>query len=130
MSRRVGALQVDVDDRIPFALLHVHEHSIAQDSRVVDQNVEPSVGVDRLLNHGSGRIEVGHIRSVGHGLSAVLANLLDHLVGWPRVLALAIPGAPEIVHDDLGAMFCQHQRVLAPDPSPSSSHDRDAIFTE
>ncbi len=43
-----GALQVDLDDRVPLGLAHVGEHAVTEDAGVVDQHVEAAERVDRL----------------------------------------------------------------------------------
>src|SRR5207249_3346760 len=51
VGRSERALEVDLDDSVPLALGHVHEHAVAEDARVVYQHVEAAERRDRLLDH-------------------------------------------------------------------------------
>ena len=46
-ERREVALEVHRDDGVPLLLGHVHEHPVAEDPGVVDEDVEAAVAVDR-----------------------------------------------------------------------------------
>ena len=83
-QRREVALEVDADDRVPLLLGGVHQHPVADEARVVDQDVEPAEGVDRLLHHRGRLLEVRDVRTVGDGLAAERLDLGDDLVGRPR----------------------------------------------
>ena len=50
VARRECALQMHADHRVPLFLGHGEEHSVAEDSRVVDEDVQPPEGVDGLLD--------------------------------------------------------------------------------
>ena len=109
------ALQVDADDVVPLLLRHREDHPVAQDAGVVHEHVELAEGVDGLLHHGAGLLEVGDVGAVHHGLAAHRLDLGDHLVGRARVGAAAVGLGAEVVDDHRRALAGQHQRVLAPD---------------
>ena len=86
--RRVVALEVHVDDRVPLVLGEVHEHAVADDPRVVDEDVEATEVCDRLLDHVLRALEVGDVVVVGGRLTTRGLDLVGHGLSWGRVLAL------------------------------------------
>ena len=77
MARRCEvALEVDGDHRVPLLLGHVHEHAVAEDPGVVDEDVEAPERVDRLLHHLARLREVGDVRAVRDRLAAGGLDLL------------------------------------------------------
>jgi hypothetical protein len=46
----VCSLDVDVVDKIPIRLLHVLEADIAEDAGIVDEDIDPTEGVDGRLD--------------------------------------------------------------------------------
>ena len=119
------ALEVDPDDSVEVVLGHREQHLVAQDARVVDEDVELPEGVDRLLDEVLGPVPVGHVVVVGDGLAAVALDDVGHLFGGTLVGALAPDRAPEVVDDDLGPLLGQQERFTPPDSVPSAGDDRD-----
>ncbi len=78
--RREVALQVDAQHRVPLVLLHVHEHAVAQDARVVDEDVQPAEAIDGLLDHAPGAAEVRDVLAVRDRLAAERLDLADDVV--------------------------------------------------
>jgi hypothetical protein len=63
-------------------------------------------------------------------LSAGGNNLVDNFLGWAFVDTSAVAGPAEIVHHDLCPFGCEHQRVVAPDSTTSTSNDAHSAFTQ
>jgi hypothetical protein len=118
------ALQVHRDDRVPLLLGHVHEHPVAQDPGVQDQDVEAAVAVDRALHHLLGRAEVRDVGVARNRLAAAGHDLVDDLLRRGRVLPFAGERAAEVVDDDTRSARRQFERVLAADPAAGAGHDR------
>src|SRR5262249_30573847 len=59
-GRRKVALEVHGDNGIPLVLGHVHEHPVAEDPGVVDEDVEPAELVDRLPDEPFRSGEIRH----------------------------------------------------------------------
>ena len=83
-------MQMHVNDLVPIVLAHVEEKAVAQDAGVVDDAIEPTVGVHRQLHHARSGVPVGHAVAVGNGLAASGGDLIDHLLGPFAVAALAV----------------------------------------
>lgn len=62
------AHQVHVDHFRPVFRVDAEDHSVAQDSRVVDQDVQSPKGIECLANHVLGTVGVGDVVEVGHRL--------------------------------------------------------------
>ena len=112
-TRREVPAEVDLDDGVPVVLVHVEDHPVAQDARVVHEHVESAEGVNRLLHQVARAVEIGDVVEVGDSLAAACPDDLDHFLGRPTVGALAASRAPEIVHDDARARGGEIQRVAA-----------------
>jgi hypothetical protein len=120
------ALEVDVDDRVPFLLGHVHDHPVPQDPGVVHQHVQVAERVDRGLDEALGPFPVGHVVHVGHALAAHGLDLVDHLLRRRPVVAGPVDVAAEVVDHDLGALGGEEQRVLAAEATSCTGDDGNA----
>ena len=120
------ALQVDGDDRIPLFLGHVHEHAVAQDARVVDEDVELAECLDRGVDHSLATLPARDVVAVRDRLAAHLLDLVHDLLGRRLVATGAVGVAPEVVDDDLGAFRGKEQRMLPADAAPGTRDDRNA----
>ena len=128
MQHREVTLQVDRDHRIPLRFLHAGDKRIAQDPRVVDQDVEATELVDRLSYNTFRAAPGGDVLGVGDGGAAGRGDLFDYLVSRPGVGALAFVAAAEVVDDDLGTFFGEQQCVFAPDAAARAGDDRHPAF--
>src|SRR5262249_57968909 len=61
----------------------------------------------------------------GDRLAAVLDDLVGDLLRGRLVGALALARTTQVVHDDVGALARQQQRLAPADPSTGARHDRD-----
>jgi hypothetical protein len=52
------SFEVDGNDAVPLILGHIENHTIAEDSGWVDENVQTSKGVNRRLNDAKGAFRV------------------------------------------------------------------------
>jgi len=120
------ALEVNRDDRVPLCLRHVHEHAVAQDAGVVDQDVEVAERLHGHVDHALGALPVGDVVVVRDRLAAHGLDLVHDLLCRRGVVARAVVGAAEVVHHDLCALRGEEQRVLAADAAPCAGDDRDA----
>lgn len=68
---------MDLVDKIPVGLLHVLEANIAENTSVVDENINAAKGIDGRLDNG---LSVLDRVVVGNRFAACAADLLDDLV--------------------------------------------------
>lgn len=127
-GREVGgvevALQMDPDHRVPLVLGHREDHPVAQDARVVDEDVQlPELG-DRQLDQFPGLLVVGHVSGVRDGTTARRPDPGGDLLGGRGGRgAGAVPaGLSEVVHDDGGAEPGKLQRLR---PAQAAARARD-----
>ena len=122
-------LEVDIDDDVPFLFGHVEDHPVAQDAGVVDQDVEPSEGVERLLDHALASGHVGDRVVVGDSIAAGVLDRGHDLVGGCRLaVEFAALRAAVVVDHDLRALGGEQEGVSASDSASGAGHDRDAAF--
>ena len=124
-----GALEVDLDNRIPLFFGHVHEHPVAQDAGVVHDDVEATEVVDRLLDDVAGALPGRDVVTVGDGLAAHRFDLGDHIVRGTVGVTGTVTGPADVVHHDLGTLAGHHQRVLTADAPAGTGDDHNSSFT-
>ena len=80
---------------------HREDHPVAQDARVVDQDVELAVRRDGQVDEGARGLEVGHVAEVRDRPAARRADLFgDVLRGRGGRLARAVAARAAVVVDD------------------------------
>ena len=77
MCALVRSLDVNVVDEVPIRLLHVLEADVAQDTRIVDQDIDATEGINGRLDNV---LSVLDRVVVGDRLAACRADLVDDLV--------------------------------------------------
>ena len=128
MGRRVAGrgevtLQMNGNYGVPLGFVHVDEHPVAEDPRVVDEDVQPPERIERALNHSSCSLEVGDVLRIGDGLSACGRDLRDDIGGGRALLGLAGERRAEVVDDDTGAGRGERESVRATEATPCPSDD-------
>ena len=81
--------------------------------------------VDGGVDDALGAVEVGDVVVVGDRLAAAALDDVDDLVGGALVGALAGHRAAEVVHDDLGALVGELDRLAAADAVAGAGDDGD-----
>ena len=115
---------MDGDDGVPVLFAHVEDHAVAQDAGVVDDDVQLAEVIDCAIDDPLGRLEVGDALEVGDCLAARRADFLDHVLGRRARLPGAVEVSAEVVHDHLGAVLRQQQRLFAPDAAAGAGDYR------
>ena len=111
------------DDVVPLRLRHGEEHPVAQDPRVVDDDVQPAEGVDGLAHDGLAAVPGADVVGVGDRGTARRRDLVDHLLGRAGVAPRSVAGTTDVVHDDLRAVLREQERVLAADAAAGTGDD-------
>ena len=115
---------MDAQHQLEIGGVHVGESAIAQDTRIVDEDMNPAPVPQRPFHHGLHLREVGNVATIGHGLAPGGADLVRHRqrgVG----LATAVARRPQIVDDDFGAPARQLQCIGTAQAVASPGDDRD-----
>ena len=118
------SLEMDGEHRIPFILAHVHEHPVARDPGVVDEDVEAAERFERLPHHAPGRGEVRDVVAVRDRRAAGGVDFRNDLLRRRRVNALARQRRAEIVDDDPCARTRERECVLPADAAACAGDDR------
>lgn len=120
------ALEVDPYHRVPLVLGHREDHPVAQDARVVDQDVELSVRLDGQFHQGAGLLVVGHVAEVRDRPATGRPDLLGDLLGGRggRLAGAVAARLPVVVDDDGRAEPRQFQRFGAPEAATGAGDDR------
>jgi hypothetical protein len=130
MGEGEGALEVDVDDRVPVLLGEVRDGRIAQDPGIVDDCVESTARRDGALD------EVGHGTPVAgrsrpdHRLPPSGDDGVDDLLRRILIHTLSPKGDTEIVHHHGGAVRRKFEAVAAAQAAPPAGHDDDAVIEQ
>jgi len=106
----VCAAKVDIKDLMELLVVHVGECLVAQDTGVVDDNVDTAESIDRSLYHSVTVLSTGLDADC---LASKLLNLLDSVVG-----------VDQIVDNNLGAVLCELKSVDASKTSTSARDQR------
>ena len=98
---------------------HTHARTIAEDTGVVDNNVDPAERVDGRFDDAVAELHAVVVRDSG---TAIGTNLVHDLVSGTLVAAITMRRAAQIVHHDLCAAAAEEQRVRAAQAIPSTRH--------
>ena len=119
---------MDAHHLVPVLHGHVDQHPVAQDARVVDQDIEASVGGEGQGDETLGPLPVRDVVPVGHGLPAGSADLLDYFVGGlPRAPRPIAPSA-QVVHHDQRTCGGEAERLRPADAAAGTRHHGDAAL--
>ncbi|CAB4637067.1 unannotated protein [freshwater metagenome] len=130
MRRTCGALEMHLDNGVPFGFAHVGQHAVTKDAGIVDENIETTKCGDGLIDKSLSSSPLADVVSVGNGLSAGGNDFVDNFLCGTLIDTGAIARTAKIVDDDLCALSRQHQRVIAADSSTSTSDDAHPPFTQ
>ncbi len=119
------ALQMHTNDRIPLFLAHVGERPIAQNPRIVDENIELAEIFNGARDHVPSLRPVGHIVAACQRVLSECTDLVDNMVGRGRIPASPVEIAAHVVDQDPGAMPRQGDGMGAAKPAACTRHDRD-----
>jgi Histidine kinase-, DNA gyrase B-, and HSP90-like ATPase/His Kinase A (phospho-acceptor) domain len=106
--------QVDPDDQVPLLGGHREDHPVAQHPGVVDQDVQPSVLLERRRHQQLAGRPLRHVPGRHHRLAAVRGDLVGHrLHGVPR----------QVVEHQPRPGPGQRQRLRPAESVPRPGHD-------
>lgn len=126
-SYLVGALDVDSGDQVPVGVLHVLEADIAQNTGIVDKDVDAAEGVNGSLDDLVTKLDAV---VVCNGLASSLLDLVDDDISglsdrvsirstpeadlaYLAVVTLALEGASQVVHDNIGTSCAEECSICS-----------------
>ncbi|CAB4816479.1 unannotated protein [freshwater metagenome] len=118
-----------LDDGVPLEFGHREQHAVAQDASVVDDDIEATETVDRLLHHRLSALEAADVAGVGDGFTSSSDDLVGDVLRGASVAAHTIAAGAEIVDDHLGAMMRQEEGVFAANATACAGDDAHTAFT-
>ncbi len=124
------SVEMDGDHRPPFVVFHLGERLVAEDARIVHEDVEATEVLERGLHDPLGAFGVGYGVGVRHGRPARLADLRDHGLRHRGAAAAAVPRDADVVDHELRPFGRQGQGMSPAQPSAGSGDDRDFSFEE
>ena len=83
-----------------------------------------SLRLDGLIDQTARPLEIADVVGVRCHFAAHALDLVDHLLGWAGVAALAVHRTAEVVHHDQCAAAGHQQRVLTPEATSRAGDDR------
>src|SRR5262249_46808118 len=81
VAHEPGAAQVDANNGVEVGDIHVEDHAVAQDARVVDDNVERAPLLDGGVDQVFRTCFIRNVIAVGDGFAAHRADLVDDFAG-------------------------------------------------
>lgn len=88
---------MNIHNLIPLGIFHIMEGLVSQNTRVVNYDIDPTIGVNSRLDNG---LAVFSRSSVTDGFTAIPYNLVNDVV---RV--------HKIIYDDGGTIFGKKKRI-------------------
>src|SRR6266542_885789 len=126
VSDEEGATQVYAEHRVKLLRGHLHECLVAQDARIVDDDVHPAELRDSRRYDRLRALGICDVVAARNRRAAVLADLLGDVACWLARRARAVDRPAKVVYRDLGSTCCKIERVLAAEPVTGASDDSDA----
>src|SRR5262249_33904313 len=118
-----GTQQVHLEDGAKVFDGHLRKALVTQNSSVVDQNVDSTPRLHRILDHAPCALYVGNGTAVGDRLPACSFDFVDDPDSSFRRAASAIHCAAEVIYDDLGAASGEFQRMAAAQTATRTRYD-------
>jgi hypothetical protein len=109
-------------------MAHLVEDDIAQDARVVDQNIDAAEGVERELDDLLGILRLDDGQRRCNRLAAFFLDRLDRLLRRPGVLPRAFEAGADIADDDARALGGEQNSDTAADTPPRPGDNRHFII--
>jgi hypothetical protein len=119
---------VDRDDEVPVLDIHLEHALVAEDARVVDEDVDPAEAVDRRLHYLLGAVPLGDAVVVRHRLAARRLDLVADLLCGSGVRSLAFHRAAEVVYYNLRSTARKKKGVSAAEASAGPGNNRNSII--
>ena len=118
------ALEVHGGDSVELLFTCVGEHAVADDARVVDQNVEVAERVDRGLDEPLGLRPVGDVRPTGDRLASGGGDFVDDaLRGAAATGGRSVQPDTDVVDHHARTLGGERQRMCPSDTATGARHD-------
>src|SRR5690606_175951 len=131
VPHRLGAVdasgQVDIHDELEIFQAHFVKAFIAQNTGIVDQNIDMAPFLDGVGDHFFDRWHIGDAAPCCHGYAALSLDFSDHLFGNRGRTASAVTRAAKVSDDNLHAAARQFHRMFLAKPGASARDNGYAI---
>jgi hypothetical protein len=122
---------VHIQDGVEVFLRHLLQRHSANVSGVVDENVNPTVTVQRRINDGLAAFGRSYRVSAGDRLTSGSFDLLHYLLRWARIDSRALQAAAGVIDNNFGATRAEKQSVSAPQaPAPTRNYGYAVVESE
>ena len=116
--------QMHVKHQTKIAQCHFAEAFVAQNARVVNQNIDAAPRVNRSSNHGGNGDFISHRSVIGNSRSTCGTYLIDHPIGGgQRSIASPRCGEAKIIDYDFRATRGECERVLSAEAAASAGNN-------
>ena len=106
--------QIEIEHSVPVRQLSAQKEIVSDDSRIVDQDIEPTEFLLKVFKQSLHRIGTRDIRLKRFRFSSLLSNLLQKALGLIFRLI--------VINDDFGPCLSKEKTDLTTNPSRSSCH--------
>ena len=109
-------------------MAHLVPDRVAQDSRVVDDGVDPAKLRDGILDDACRAPRIGNAGEIGVGAASGGADVGHGRIGGPCIAAVATLRHTGVIDDHRSALARAQQRDFAPDPAACAGNGDDFSF--
>ena len=121
----VGAVQMHLDDGVPFVQAHLVEKAVTQDAGVVHHHIDATKMIQGCLHDAVGTGRLAHAVGVGHGLAAQGLDFVDHLLRGAGIGALTGDGCANVIDHQAGAFARHGQGNVTANAATRARHHHD-----
>src|SRR5882724_7009476 len=114
---------MDIHDGLEVLVRHLAQRSWTNIARVVDEDVDAAVVIERRLNDRPAALRGRYRLGASDCFASRSLDLLHHFLCGPHIDAVALQADTRIVDDDPCPLGRKEQRIGAPEPSASACDD-------
>ena len=109
-------------------MAHLHKSLVAQDTGVVDEDVDPAPALLDDGDHLVDRSGIGDAGAIGHGFATQGGDFIDHELCRRQRTARTVARAAEVINHDFGTAPGQIKRISAAKATTGPGNDGDTII--
>ena len=123
------AAQMDMHRCIPFLERRGHEHPVADDAGIVDDDMQVAKGIQCCIDDPLRAIPIGDVFIIRDRLAARRLDLFHHRICGRCVTAFALKRSADIIDDDICTFRAKGKRIGPAQSACGAGDDHRSSFT-